>query len=337
MKQLSGRRIFCSLAGVALLVCLVSADSEAPVATFVHLSDTHLMDLHAADPKVANLRRPALPATGAFAPLLLRLSRMSRPEFIIHSGDIADGFSFENPAGKPVYGQIEFAQEAFARSPIPIYSVLGNHDLSHYTWNAARTDVAPDQSVAGAARAHWISQMPSFRNGTYYSWERAVGRAKYLFLMLDNGYHAGTPLDESKESRRFRLSDEQQQWLRSQVQSHPDYQLMLVMHVPLGNDEMSASVKAALAGHREAIFAFAGHTHTVDAVEEIDLGAGRTLHQIRTKGFVLSENHWRQVKMYEDRVEIFQMGSVDQIRKTFALAGGQELEAQNPKSDVRSR
>ncbi len=60
-----------------------------------------------------------------------------------------------------------------AASPLPLYAGLGNHDVQHYGLLDGR--LAPDQSNLEAA---WVRKAPCFQQGTYYAFQRDVGRTR---------------------------------------------------------------------------------------------------------------------------------------------------------------
>ena len=75
----------------------------------------------------------------------------------------------------------------FDRSRIPIFPVLGNHDLTRYRLSTTGEELVDDQTVAAEAREVWKRSLASFQEGTYYSFVREVGRTAYRFLVLDDG------------------------------------------------------------------------------------------------------------------------------------------------------
>jgi hypothetical protein len=166
--------------------------------------------------------------------------------------------------------------------------------------NPATGKLQPDQSVAGEARAAWIASANCFAKGTYYSFEKSVGRTTYLFLVLDNAYNAGA------------IAQEQLHWLRRQVERQGSRFLVLAMHIPLGDDANSAAIKGAL-GDASVTLVLAGHMHS-DAIEEIAVGA--PVVQVRTAAFGFGENNWRRIRLREEAIDVFATGAPERLEKT---------------------
>jgi 3',5'-cyclic AMP phosphodiesterase CpdA len=315
------RRLFLCTVLSAVWVCAGSAQSDR-VLRFVHVTDTHVMNLTGVHPRMTAAREHYAHTAKAFSRFLGEVQQKFNPAFVLHSGDAIDAASYAGLNGTPVYGQIETFRRIYERSPLPIYLSLGNHDIQHYGLDSSQQKPAADQSEAGRARAWWIRAIDCFRDGTYYSFEKTAGRRRYVFLVLDDGYY-GAP---GGRDRGYGLAREQLQWLRRQAESHEDDALILALHVPLAENPMSRAIRAALAGRNAPTLAFTGHTHNVDKVEELALGGGRVLYQVRTPAFAQDEAHWRLVRLYEDRIEISPTGKPGETARaiSFGLAAVQQ-------------
>jgi 3',5'-cyclic AMP phosphodiesterase CpdA len=297
---------------VALVAACAAAQDRAPVAEFLHLTDTHVTDLSGVAVPIATARAH-FGATGeALAKFLAGGQRPAGAEFILITGDLIDGYTFVAGNGRKVGGQIDAFLCATRASPVPLFVLLGNHDLAHYGLSAAQKPAA-DQSVAGEARAAWMAAVPGLRGGTYYAFERQVGATKYVFVMLDNGYSAGG----SDDKGGFRMAHEQLFWLRRQAEAHREAVLIIGLHVPLGSDAQSQTIKAAVTGTGRVALFLAGHVHQ-DGMDEIALGAARAV-QVRTHAFGYGVNHWRRVRLHPDRIEVYATGSHDKVEKNILL------------------
>lgn len=294
------RRYFC-LCLCALLAAIPGwSASDQPSLEFIQLTDTHLANLAGAEARVASAREHFAPSAKSLAAFFAGPGLKYRPSFYLITGDLTDAFRYEGAGRDPVYGQVENFTRAVAGSAAPVYLALGNHDIQHYAVNPATGNLQADQSVAGEARAAWIASAKCFAKGTYYSFEKSVGRSTYLFLVLDNAYNAGA------------IAQEQLHWLRRQVERQGSHILVLAMHIPLGGDKNSAAIKGALGDARVALV-LAGHNHS-DAVEEIAIGG--PVVQVRTAAFGYGENNWRRIRLREDAIDVFATGAPEHLEKT---------------------
>ena len=182
---------------------------------------------------------------------------------------------------------------------------MGNHDIQQYH-GAPNGKLVWDQSIAGEARAKWIAQAPCFRTGTYYTFERRAGRTTYRFIVLDNGYPT--------------MAAEQLDWLRKEAGRQGDRALIVAMHIPLGQDASSHSIKAALAAARVQLV-LAGHQHT-NGVDELALEGGAAV-QVRTAAFGYGADNWRRVRLLEDRIEVFTTGAPEKLERTVRVRAAQ--------------
>jgi hypothetical protein len=292
---------------LALLACAVVWCGE-PVQEFVHISDTHVADFEGVHPKLVAAREHFRHSAQTLKGLLERLGRESPPPFVLNTGDLVDTYCFDSPSGAPVYGQIERFREALGGTRLQVFLALGNHDIHRYRQAQGQPGPIPDSSVAEEARRSWRRAFDCFRNGTYYSFGQQVGQTAYLFLVLD---HAESPVRD-REFAAVQLA-----WLKRQLAAHPQDAVILAMHIPLGEDEFSQSLKAAITGANNVLLSLAGHRHT-DEVEEIEAG-GRRLTQVRTAALGYGADHWRRIRLLEDRVEITATGHPEQVVKTVAV------------------
>jgi hypothetical protein len=123
-----------------------------------------------------------------------------------------------------------------------------------------------------------------------------------VFVVLDNGEGA--------------LAREQLAWLKLQAERQGPRQMVLAMHVPLGEDEPSKAIKSALAPARLALV-LAGHNH-VNFIDAVAIGR-KTAVQVRTAAFGYGRSHWRHIRLFQQRVEISSPGNPDRIEKTVPL------------------
>jgi 3',5'-cyclic AMP phosphodiesterase CpdA len=309
------RRYFLVLCCVLLLVPVRAARSEGAV-EFLQVTDTHVVDLKGVAPRLAAAREHFQNSGKALAAFLSGTAPKYHPAFILITGDLIDAYSYAGTDGKTVSGQIEAFRQVCDGSPVPLRLALGNHDIQHYGFNSAANKLAPDQSVAGEARAAWIGTTPYFRGGTYYEFEASAGATKYVFLVLDDGY-SGTGNQFAESKAGFRMADEQLQWIRRQVTAHRDDPVILALHVPLDDSAASQAIGAAAGVSGNVVLAIAGHKHS-DAIQDVPLGA-HSVVQVRTAAFGYGETNWRRLRLSEDRIEVFATGKPNQIEKTIRV------------------
>ncbi len=314
----TARNLLFRIAVLAPLLAFVAPAQTGSVLDFLHVSDTHVMDLGGVHPKIAAARKHYEPSAAAFTEFLESVARERRPAFVLHTGDLIDAYSFAGADREIVYRQVDRFRQIHDRSPLPLFLTLGNHDINHYGLAGEKEGIVADQSVAGRARADWIRASGSFRDGTYYSFERKVGATRYVFLVLDNGYYGADPGSLGGGGvRQFDLERAQLQWLRRQAAAHRDDVVILAMHVPLGSDAASQAIKEAVAGCHKLPLVLAGHIHS-ESIEEIQIGSNRAL-QVRTGAFAQSPDNWRLIRLREDRIELSAVGKPEQVVRTIGV------------------
>jgi hypothetical protein len=289
--------------GLAFALAGWAADPAA--VEFVQLSDVHLAKFKTAHPGMAKDLEIKKDAADHFFKVLDTLRRDIAPSFILITGDLSDAYGYEGADGKMVYGQFDPFKSIFARSPIPIYPVLGNHDITQYRVAPGKPKPAGDQSIAADARKQWQRLIPNFHDATYYTFHKQAGATDYLFLMLDDG-------DGPRLNGEFVAAE--LAWIKAQIVSHPHQPIILVMHIPLTGADFWPGLKPILSDAPNVVLSIAGHRHT-DGMDEVDLGS-RKLAEVRTAALYASADNWRKLRLREDRIEIFVTGKKDQLQKT---------------------
>lgn len=285
-----------------LLIALVSLGWTAePAIDFIQVTDTHVVDLAGVHPALVKAREHFVGTGAAFGRFLDRLPVSPRPAFLLHTGDMEDAFCFDR-----VCRGVEHFRPLLGRSPVPVYLTLGNHDIQAYRHEEGNPRLIADYSVAPRARKEWIRAASCFRKGTYYSFSRQAGKTAYVFLVLDNG--------DRRLAQDSAFSAAQLAWLKKQVIANRAAPVILVMHVPLGEDAYSAEIKGALAGAGRIALAIAGHRHS-NGIERITAG-DRGFPQVRTAAFGYGENNWRRFRLLEGRVEVGVAGKLDEVETT---------------------
>lgn len=288
-----------------LLASLGGLLAAADPLEFLHVTDTHVIDARGVHPSIAAQRRHLHSAAANLQSFFDTLSAQP-PAFVLVTGDLIDGVSFQGAEGDTRAGQIELFAKMIARGPVPVYLALGNHDVQRYTVDAAASKPAGSDASAAADRAAWRAAAPCFRDGTYYAFQRRAGSTTYRFLVLDNG---------SLKDRSF--AEAQWRWLEKQVRQAGDDPLIVALHIPLDQSPASAPIREILARAPNVALVLAGHKHS-NAIEEISLG-DHGVTQVRTAIFATNPASVRAIRLFEDRIEIGATGRRGSTEHTVAL------------------
>lgn len=299
---------------VIVLLGGLAVGQHTPSIDFIHISDTHVIDLQRVAAPLVKAREHFADAERRLAALLAGAGRPKTASFALITGDLTDAFSFSGADGSTVAVQVEAFRRATEKSPIPLHLTLGNHDIQHYGLAAEGMKPAADQSVAGAARAAWTRSAECFRDGTYYEFTKQAGGTRYAFLMLDNGYGAAGSADRPG----IGIAHEQLYWLRRRAAANAESIIILAMHIPLGKDANSEAIRSAVSGVPNIALILAGHNHR-DQIEDFTLGASKAV-QVRTAALGYGEHNWRRVRLLADRVEIYRTGSQTDVERTIEIA-----------------
>ncbi|HEU0141145.1 MAG TPA: metallophosphoesterase [Bryobacteraceae bacterium] len=297
--------VFCALLGG------FAAGQHDAAIEFIHVTDTHVTDLKQVSPPLVKAREHFSDGERRLAALLAGTGRPSTASFALITGDLIDAFSYEGRSADRVFGQLDAFRRATARSSIPLYLALGNHDIAHYGLAPDGVKPMADQSVAAAARAAWTRSMECFRDGTYYEFSKQSGSTRYVFLMLDNGY---TAAGAAAGQQGVRIAHEQLYWLRRRAAANRDAIIVLAMHIPLGKDGTSEAIRSAVSEAPNIGLILAGHNHR-DQVEELVLGAS-TAVQVRTAALGYGANNCRRIRLLPDRIEIYKTGAHEELERT---------------------
>ncbi|HWB83859.1 MAG TPA: metallophosphoesterase [Bryobacteraceae bacterium] len=301
---------------VVAIVCLLygglAAQQKDQSIDFIQLSDTHVVDLHGVAPALFKARQHLAGAERRLAAFLAQPPVAA--SFVLITGDLTDAFRFTAPDGGVVGGQTEAFRRAVAQTRIPLYLTLGNHDIEQYRVAPDGIKAAGDQWLAGAARAYWTRTMECFGKGTYYEFAKQVGRTRYVFLMLDDGYVA----TGSIEHPAVTIAHEQLYWLRKRAEANAGAVLVLAMHIPIGTNANSQAIRQAVESAPNVALVLVGHNHR-DQIDDLDLGASRAV-QVRTAALGYGAGNWRRIRLLEGRIEVYETGSKTKVVRSIRLS-----------------
>jgi hypothetical protein len=92
------------------------------------------------------------------------------------------------------------------------------------------------------------------------------------------------------------------------------------MHIPLGDDDVSDSIRSTLAKAPVALV-LAGHTHG-NVIRALGVGRGGAI-ELRTAAFGDGAANWRRVRLFEDRIEVYGTGRPDSVEKVVKVKRGE--------------
>lgn len=236
---------------------------------------------------------------------------------VVITGDLTDYFEAARPDGRFLETQIEQFASLWPECPVPLYMILGNHDISSY-WVEAPGEIRSFQTCAEQARAAWIRNIPCFQSGTYYARLFQVGRTRYHFLFLDNGYayRSGAVVDQA-----------QLNWIEHQVRQAGTDPVVVFMHkyIPFPDNNKdgrtftsrtslvidsttcSDGFLRVLNENKNIKALMVGHGHS-NVTESVPFPGGHLIVQTETGGFAQNTDQWRMMKLTEDKIIILPCG-----------------------------
>lgn len=301
-----------AIAIAGILLGGLAAQQNTPSLDFIQLSDTHIFDPKGVAAPLVKARQRNFDSERRLGALLA--APPVPASFVVITGDLVDAFRFTAADGGLVGGQVEGFFRAVAKSRVPLYLTLGNHDIEQYRVAADGVTAAGDQWLAGAARAYWTKTAECFHDGTFYEFAREVGRTRYVFLMLDDGYVASA---STQRPPPVTIAHEQLYWLRRRAEANPGAVLILAMHIPFRGDANSQAIRQAVAEAPNVAMVLAGHDHR-DQINDLELGASRAV-QVQTAGLGDRANNWRRIRLLEDRIEVYETGSNAKVIRSIPL------------------
>lgn len=285
---------------------LAGAELNGQPVEFLHITDTHVMKIEGIHPALVPLRQTNLLTAPQLEGFFEGL-KSKPPDFILHTGDMLEAFRYDGDNGGIVGGQIERFHDIVKRSPVPVYLALGNRDVSWYRQAEGKQVAVRNVAMTTEARAAWRQAYGFFRENTWYSFEKKSGNAAYLFAVLDNG-----DIADADHVRR------QLDWLRALLARPKPSALVLALHIPLGDNPFSRSVRELLSGLGRPVLVLAGHNHTDDVLE---LSASPRQVQVRTASFAGGKFGSRRIVLKPDGMEVYATGDRSNLLFTIPVTG----------------
>lgn len=296
----------------AAAAALARAGAAPPFLEFIHLTDTHAMRLAGVDDRWVQKRKHYQHTLGALPGFFRKLKQDYSPAFMLHTGDAIDAFAFHGANGQPVFGQVEAFAEAARKSPMPVYLCLGNHDIVDYG-----ASLLADQTLVEQARAAWMRSMPCFRDGIYYSFAHRVGSVNWRFVMLNNSFSGQFP-NRKVEANNGCPERVQLDWLARTIAPHAQDPLVIGAHHPVRGAGLEPFLEV-LQGRKRLTAVLTGHTHGDDWVKDMP-AKGAPVYHVSSLAYAQGATHWRRVRLYEDRMDVFRTGPVNDVMRSLPLS-----------------
>jgi 3',5'-cyclic AMP phosphodiesterase CpdA len=323
-----------------LAVCLISGTvlraQAVDTLVMLHTSDTHLVfDPMNYPPALSRYFTQDRNAVDSLFRFFRNTPRDENVDAVIITGDILAGYEGEATSGRMVAGQIERFRPLYDQCPVPLLLTLGNHDISSYSLRDADSAPVTVQTGAERARAAWIRAIPCFVDGTYYTRAFQVGKVRYHFIFLDDGY--------SLHDGGRRLDKTQLDWLVDQLQKAGNEPVLLFHHIyfPIGDvnhdgvafdarkpvdwpDEKQCEegFLRAINEHQNIKLLVVGHGHE-NVFEKIRFPGGQSIYQIETGSVTECSTNWRLLRLTEKSIIVSKPGSRQTEVEIDVNGGGQ--------------
>ena len=297
MKSLFYICLFTLYFTTAALQTLAQTDTLS----FMHISDLHvLFNLDVYQQNLAQSRKHFGQGIEPLKHFLQTMPEKTHSKFIVATGDLVDFFEGETKKGEMLDFQIEQFSRLLGSANVPVFLNLGNHDISSYSWKD--TIRASSQNHAGIARATWIRNLASFKDGTYYSRVFEVNGTTYRLIFLDNGYNT---VHQGENSVLPYIDKAQLHWLEDQLtQSANDIEIIL-MHVPftavVARPGSSSELYNVLAKNPSAKLILDGHNHK-NIIQRFISTGDKKMVQVQTGSFGQNIENWRLIRLTKNQI-----------------------------------
>lgn len=297
---------------VIVLVMLLpwGINAQPDTISFLHITDTHIIfNLDFYHPGIADDRRHYSQGIEPFKDFLATSSEKMNYDFIALTGDIIDFFEAETSDGTMLDFQSDQVSRLIDESHVPVFAVLGNHDIAAYSWQ--ENDRGSSQKIVGRARATWIRDINFFKEGTYYRRIFHVGGKTYRMIFLDNAYNNFPP----EENVKIPYIDKPQlHWLEHQIRQSEDDTEIIFMHLPVvpanSPAEPSCDLYSVLAKYPSPKMILAGHNHK-NAIRDFYSPQNNRITQVQTDAFGVSPDNWRLIRLTENKILVSFPGTPD--------------------------
>jgi 3',5'-cyclic AMP phosphodiesterase CpdA len=310
------------------------AQKKQDTISFIHITDIHFCNLTGYHPEIAKRRQHYGEGVEPFLTFFNSIPGKLKSDFVVITGDMIDFYEGKTARGNMMDTQVEQFATLLGKAQVPVYLTLGNHDIASYTVDDGSISYS-SQYNSGRARAAWIRNAPSFRDGTYYSRVMQVGTTTYRLIFLDNAYY--TP--DGPAERPFTIDPYQLHWLDNELKKSDTDVEIIFMHMPLINpnrddleptlnkyflnlkdtiaihhdlkmtDDNSLDIYNVLQQNASARLVFTGHRHS-SVAHNVRFPNDYSLTQVMTGSFARDPRNWRLIQLTSENIIISYPGDV---------------------------
>ena len=287
------------------------AQSGKDTLSFLHISDTHLIlnPESYLDPLVDSRKLKHYDeGEGRLRHFLKTIPAKTNCDMVMLTGDLVDFCEAETAQGTVLGGlqQAQFA-DLLREYDLSVYLTLGNHDIFSFYWKDDK--LKHNQNYSGRSRAAWERNIPCFRSGTYYSKVLQVGRTTYRLIFLDDSFYQFSKKDTTAVMPY--IDQSQLYWLNDQLSKSDDDIEIVLMHIPLIDNErypLAANpLYGALSKDSSVKLILAGHQHR-NIVKSFPSIGDHQIAQVQTGALVRDEDNWREIRLTEDEIFVSMPG-----------------------------
>lgn len=292
---------------VGLSVCSNSF-SQSDTLSFLKITDSHLIfNLEFFAPEIANARKHYGNGVEPLKEFLGNIPDKTKSDMVLITGDLIDFYQGELTDDNFLAYQVEQVINLINKANIPVYYVLGNHDIATYYKKNDKAEA--HQAEATEARAVWIRNSPLFAKGTWYSRLFEVSGTRFRLIFLDNAYNEG----ESGLDRQPYIGKEQYRWLKEQIEQEPDDVEIIVAHIPFSKNYAGDPLFSLLSQYTSVKLILAGHEH----MNELTSFKEGAFTQVQTGAFGRDTENWRLIRLTKDQIIISNAGNTQTEQTIF--------------------
>jgi 3',5'-cyclic AMP phosphodiesterase CpdA len=307
---------------------LIVAQKRADTISFLHITDIHFCNLTGYHPVIAQGRQHYGKAAEPLVNFFNSVPEKAQSDFVLITGDMIDFYEGETAKGDMLDTQVEQFARLLDHANVPVYLIMGNHDIDSYMVDSVSGRRISNQFQAGRARATWIRNVPCFRDGTYYSRTFQVDTTTYRLIFLDNAYYA----HDRNEGSPFVMDAYQLYWLDNELKKSDTDIEIIFMHMPFfepptvdlapSQNKYFYNLKDTVATHHELKSAnsnialynvlkqnssvrliITGHLHS-SVTHHVRLSDDYSLTQVMTGAFGRDSRNWRLIQLTSESIII---------------------------------
>lgn len=284
--------------------------------SFLHITDLHVIckqSVYIPEMMEYRKQRQYDQAEGNLRHFLKTIPRETKSDRVIATGDLIDFFEANTADKGMAQIQIKEFSNLLADFKVPVSLALGNHDV--FTFNWENNKLKNNQNNAEFSRANWIRNLTCFKNGTYYSELVNVGKTRYRFIFLNDGFYQFLPKDSTDVPY---IDKSQLYWLRNQLNKSADDVEIIFMHIPFKKQSELETKRNEfynlIKEHSSVKAIFCGHFHK-NTIEPFLSADSTGFVQVQTGSLAQGRDNWRRICLTENSILIsFAGGTVTELK-----------------------